>query len=91
MFGIQITHTVGIEFSDRVLGALERIIAVGLILLGFGLLTPLVFAPRLGFMIYQGQFQTDRVGVISKVLTSFVTMLLIGLVLLRVPLLPFSL
>ena len=86
MLGIEITHTVSIDFSDRLLGAIERIVAVALMLVGFGLLAPVVFVPRLGYMIYQGQLKTDKVGVITKVVTSFVTMLVIALLLLRIPL-----
>ena len=79
--GQEITYTVRIDAEDRILGAIERIVAVILILTGFGLLAPLVFIPRLAFMIYQGQAQENRTAVTTKVLTSFGSALIVSLLL----------
>jgi hypothetical protein len=88
MLGTEITHTVKIEFSDRLLGAIERILAIAILLLGYGLLIPLLFIPRLTYMIREGQLKTDKVGVITKVATSLVITVLVGLLLLNIPLIP---
>jgi hypothetical protein len=68
------------------LGSLERIAALGLILAGWWPVVPLLFLPRLGLMIYQGQAKINRTAVVCKVATSFISALLISLVLLSVPL-----
>lgn len=83
--GTEIKHTVAIGREDRLLGAIERIVAAMCILLGYWFIAPLVFGPRLVYMIRQGQLETDKVGVITKVATSFVTMLLVALILLNIP------
>lgn len=88
MLGTEITHTVKIDYSDRLLGGIERIVAVAAILMGYGLLIPLIFIPRLVYMIRAGQLKTDKVGVITKVATSLVTTFLMGLLLLNIPLMP---
>ena len=85
LLGTEITHMVKIETSDRLLGAIERIVAVTLILFGYWFLAPLVFVPRLLYMIRQGQLKMDKVGVITKVATSFATVLLIILILANIP------
>ncbi|MDX1520760.1 MAG: DUF3307 domain-containing protein [Anaerolineae bacterium] len=85
MLGTEITHTVAIITADRVLGGLERIIGAALILVGFGLIAPLVFIPRLAYMINKGQLKTDKPGVITKVATSFISTLIVALILLQVP------
>lgn len=79
--GQEVTQTVRIDFEDRLLGGIERIVAVGLILAGYGLLAPLVFIPRLAFMIYQGQVQESRSAVTTKVITSFASAFLVSLLL----------
>jgi hypothetical protein len=84
--GTQVNHTVSIDRADRVLGSLERIAALGLILAGWWPVVPLLFLPRLGLMIYQGQAKINRTAVVCKVATSFISALLISLVLLSVPL-----
>jgi hypothetical protein len=83
--GTEIKHTVAIESSDRILGGLERVIATLLILLGYGLLIPLVFLPRLALMIYQGQVKDNRTTVVTKVVTSFATAIIVGLALYYIP------
>lgn len=83
--GTEINYTVAIETADRLLGASERIIAVIVILLGYWFVAPFIFLPRLIYMIRQGQLETDKVGVITKVATSFVMMLVVALILLNVP------
>jgi len=83
--GTEINYTVAIETADRMLGAGERIIAVIVILLGYWFIAPVIFLPRLIYMIRQGQFETDKVGVITKVATSFVAMLVVALILLNIP------
>jgi hypothetical protein len=77
--GKEVTQTVRIDTEDRVLGALERIIAVALLLTGYGLLAPLVFIPRLALMIYQGQAREDRTAVTTKVITSFGSAFIVAL------------
>lgn len=83
--GTEIKHTVAIESSDRILGGLERVVATLLILLGYGLLVPLVFLPRLALMVYQGQAKDNRTTVVTKVLTSFATAIIVGLALYYIP------
>jgi hypothetical protein len=83
--GTEIKHTVAIESSDRILGGLERVVATALILLGYGLLVPLVFLPRLALMVYQGQAKDNRTMVVTKVVTSFVTAIIVGLILYYIP------
>ncbi|HMQ50594.1 MAG TPA: DUF3307 domain-containing protein [Anaerolineae bacterium] len=83
--GQEINHTLGIDTSDRVLGGLERILAMAFILSGFGLLAPLVFLPRLGLMIFQGQARQNRTQVITKVVTSLATAVVVSLILFNVP------
>lgn len=82
--GQEVTKTLGIDTEDRVLGAIERIIAMALILAGFGLIAPLVFIPRLARMIYQGQARESQTAVITKVITSFVSAVIVSLVLLGI-------
>jgi len=76
--GTDLNETVRVDFSDRVLGSIERIIGGFLMLIGFGLLSPLVFLPRLGIMIYQGQAKTNRIPVITKVVVSFLSALVVA-------------
>lgn len=76
--GTDLNETVRVDLSDRVLGSIERVIAVFLMLMGFGLLAPLVFLPRLGVMIYQGQAKTNRIPVITKVVVSFLSALVVA-------------
>ncbi len=83
--GTEIKHTVAIESSDRILGGLERVVATALILLGYGLLAPLVFLPRLALMVYQGQAKDNQTMVVTKVVTSFVTAIIVGLILYNIP------
>jgi hypothetical protein len=83
--GTEIKQTVAIDATDRILGGLERIIATVLILVGYGLFTPLVFLPRLALMIYQGQAKDNRTTVITKVVTSFVMAIIVGLILYNIP------
>ena len=76
--GTDLNETVRVDFSDRVLGSIERIIGGFLMLIGFGWLSPLVFLPRLGIMIYQGQAKTNRIPVITKVVVSFLSALVVA-------------
>jgi hypothetical protein len=83
--GQEINYTLGIYTSDRVLGGLERMVAMTLILTGYGLVAPLLFLPRLAFMIYQGQAKDNRTAVVCKVITSFIATLIISAVLTYIP------
>ncbi|MBI1882056.1 MAG: hypothetical protein HYR94_28100 [Chloroflexi bacterium] len=83
--GTEVKQTVAINSVDRLLGGLERIAATLLILVGYGLLAPLVFLPRLALMIYQGQARDNRTTMITKVVTSFATAIIVGLVLYNIP------
>ncbi len=83
--GHEVNRTVEIASSDRILGSLERITAMTLILTGYGLLAPVIFLPRLALMIYQGQAKANRTAVATKVITSFVTAVIISILLHRVP------
>jgi hypothetical protein len=83
--GTEIKQTVAINSVDRILGGIERTVATFLILLGYGLSTPLIFLPRLMLMIYQGQARDNRTTMITKVVTSFVTAIIVGLVLYNIP------
>jgi hypothetical protein len=76
---------VAIESTDRILGGLERIVATALILLGYGLLAPVVFLPRLALMVYQGQAKDNQTMVVTKVVTSFMTAIIVGLILYNIP------
>lgn len=83
--GTQIKQTIAIESSDRLFGGLERIVGMILILLGFGLLTPLVFLPRLAMLLHASQSQSNRSTIITKVATSLSTALLVGFTLYTIP------
>jgi hypothetical protein len=83
--GTEIKQTVAIDSMDRFLGGAERIAATFLILFGFGLFAPFVFLPRLALMIYQGQANTNRTTMITKVVTSFATAIIVGFVLYNIP------
>jgi hypothetical protein len=83
--GTNLNHTVKVDLSDRVLGSIERTIAVVLILIGYGLIAPLVFLPRLAVMIHQGQADVNRTTVVTKVVVSFVSALVIGVLLRYLP------
>ncbi|MBN1994723.1 MAG: DUF3307 domain-containing protein [Anaerolineae bacterium] len=76
--GTNLNHTVRVDFSDRLLGGIERVVAVFLILIGYGLLAPLAFLPRLGIMIYQGEAKGNPTPVIAKVVVSLVIALMVG-------------
>lgn len=83
--GTQIKHTVQIDFSDRLVGGIERIIAAALIITGYGLIAPLVFLPRLGLMIYQGQAEINRTAVVTKVLVSLAITVIVSTLLYNIP------
>ena len=83
--GHQVGYTVGIDTADRVLGSLERVVAMVLILTGYGLVSPLVFLPRLATMIFWGQAPANRTAVLCKVLTSFVSTVIISAFLFYIP------
>lgn len=85
MLGTEITHTVKIETADRVFGAIERIAGILLILAGLAWVAPLVFLPRLGLMVYQGELKTNKPGTITKTATSFASALIAGILLSFVP------
>lgn len=79
---------VAITSTDRILGGLERSIGMLLIALGAGLLAPLVFIPRLALMVRQDKekdVEIDRTAVATKVLTSFATAVIVGVLLYNVP------
>ena len=83
--GTSLNHTVKVDLSDRVLGSIERTIAVVLILIGYGLIAPLVFLPRLAVMIYQGQADVNRTTVVTKVVVSLVSAIAIAVLLRYIP------
>ena len=83
--GHQVGYTVGIDLADRVLGSLERVVAMFLILTGYGLISPLIFLPRLAMMIYRGQASDNRTAVFCKVLTSFVSTVIVSAFLFYIP------
>lgn len=83
--GRQVNQTVGIETSDRVLGAFERVGATFAIFSGFGLIAPLLFGPRLAYLIYTGQARLNPTAVTCKVVTSLVSTILVSLILLKIP------
>jgi hypothetical protein len=76
--GTDLNETVRVDLSDRVLGGIERTVGGVLMLTGFWLLSPLIFLPRLGIMIYQGQAKTNRIPVITKVVVSFLSALVVA-------------
>ncbi len=83
--GRETAQIIAITSVDRILGGLERITAMLLIMLGLGILAPLMFLPRLALMIYQEQATLNRTAVTTKVLTSFGTAMIIGYLLYYVP------
>jgi|JFJP01.1.fsa_nt_gi hypothetical protein len=85
MQGQAMDKIVAITSTDRMLGGLERSIAMLLVALGFGLFAPLAFLPRLYLMIKENGGKIDRTAVTTKVLTSFATAILIGYLLYYVP------
>lgn len=83
--GRQVNETVSIEVSDRLLGSFERVGAAFVIFSGYGLIAPLLFGPRLAYLIYKGQVQANATAVICKVVTSLASTILISLILLKIP------
>lgn len=79
--GKETNKTVKIDNEDRIFGSIERIAASGLILAGLPILSPLVFMPRLAVMVYKGYAKEDRTAVTTKMLVSFVTTVLVCIVL----------
>ena len=79
--GREVTQTVRIDNEDRLFGSIERVVGSILILLGYFWLAPLVFLPRLAVMIYRGYASEDRTAVTTKVVTSFMIAVLVGVVL----------
>jgi hypothetical protein len=67
------------------LGALERILALILILVGLGWLAPFIFLPRLALMIRQGQARENRTAVTTKVITSFASAVVVSILLYNIP------
>ncbi len=88
--GQEMNQIIAVTGTDRTLGSLERIAAMLLIIVGFGLLAPLVFIPRLALMIYQERATLNRTAVTTKVLTSFSTAVIIGYLLYYVPVPPLT-
>lgn len=83
--GQETNQTVRIDAQDRVWGSLERIVAIGLILTGWWFLVPIAFIPRLIMMLRQDPNAEDRTAIYTKVLTSFISAILVGLVLIFIP------
>lgn len=73
---------------DRLWGPFERLIAVGLILLGYLYPVPWVFLPRIYLQKKQWINSPYKRCFVVKLLTSFVSALLIGLLLAAVPVSP---
>ena len=82
--GKETNQTVRIDAQDRWLGSAERIVAVILILLGFWAIAPLVFIPRLMIMLRQDPAGEQRTAITTKVLTSFTSALIVGIVLINI-------
>ena len=76
--GREVMQTVRIDNEDRLFGSIERIAAAVLILTGYFWLAPFVFLPRLAVMIHRGYAREDRTAVTTKVVTSFITALLVS-------------
>lgn len=76
---------VPIRRSDRVMGALERVLSVILIILSKGLFIPLVFLPRLYWLLHEDS-SPNKIATYSKMGTSFVTALIIAFPILLIPL-----
>jgi len=83
--GKETNQTVRIDTQDRWLGSAERIIAVIFILLGYWFIVPLVFIPRLVIMLRQDPAGEHRTAITTKVLTSFTSALIVGIILLNIP------
>ncbi len=83
--GREIAKTVEIGTKDRVLGSVERILGTIIILGSFGLLSPLVFVPRLALMVRDGDYTADRTAVTTKVITSFSCAVIASLLLFNIP------
>ncbi len=83
--GTDLNETVRVDFSDRLFGGIERLVGGFIILIGFGLFTPLVFVPRVIYMIRQGQAKNNPIPVIVKVVVSFVSTLLVAIALSFIP------
>lgn len=79
--GREIGKPASIDKEDRILGSLERIVAAGLILVGYYWLAPLVFLPRLAVMVRQGQARDNRTAVATKLITSFGVTLIVCILL----------
>lgn len=86
--GHEVTKTVEINRSDRAMGGAERIAAMLMLVTGYWFLVPLVFVPRLIWMIVQGQAREDRTAVTCKVATSLIATLIVGALLYNVPVYP---
>ena len=75
---------VPIRRSDRILGALERLIVLGLIILSQGFLIPLVFLPRLYWLLHEDS-SPNKIATYSKIGTSFVTALMLSIPIWMIP------
>jgi uncharacterized membrane protein len=83
--GQEMGKPLSIDREDRLLGSLERITAAAVILLGWPLLAPLMFVPRLALLLKRGDWQSNRSALVTKVLTSVGVAGLVSLILLKVP------
>lgn len=71
---------VPINFSDRAMGAFERLSSLGLVVGSLGLVVPLVFIPRL-YWLLRKDTSPDLISTFTKIGTSFVTVLFIAILL----------
>lgn len=69
---------VPVRRSDRVLGSVERLVTIGLIILSQGIFIPLVFLPRLYWLLYKDS-SPNKIAIYSKMVTSFVTALMLSI------------
>lgn len=69
-----------IGLSDRMMGGMERILGLAVFSLGYGILAPLFFLPRL-FWLIKTDPPNKKIAVISKILTSLVALILMGILL----------
>lgn len=71
---------VPISFSDRIMGAFERVTSIVLFVVSMGILTPLAFIPRLYWLVRQDN-PPNKVNIVSKTGISFLAVMVIAVLL----------
>ncbi len=69
-----------IGLSDRIIGGTERILGLVVLSLGYGILAPFFFLPRL-FWLKKSNLPNRRIAIVSKVFTSLVALILMAILL----------